>query len=113
MDSQINISFPSRQAVQVDVNERPFDPGQQKARIYVWPAGEDIVQNLQERRRRPYTEWRKQIVWPVVVAMGFVGKPSDLAWSQKAGCRCGCSPGFIDRTGTIRSDLHIHARIAS
>jgi hypothetical protein len=30
-----------------------------------------------------------------------------LRWSQKAGCGCGCSPAFIDTSGTLQQNVHI------
>ena len=63
----------------------------QASRVYVWPRGESILENLCNRRSRPYTEYRK-----LLAGKSFMEK---ARWSQKAGCSCGCSPGFIlDRT---------------
>ena len=64
------------------------------SRIYVWPEGETILDNLRNRRMRPYNAFRKKIIPNVLTHMGW---PADtkVRWSQKAGCRCGCSPGFI------------------
>jgi len=63
-------------------------------RVYVWPKGETILENLENRRERPYTVYRKEVI-PAVLAK--LGLPSDtkVRWSQYAGCSCPCSPGFI------------------
>lgn len=63
-------------------------------RLYVWIKDETIWENLQNRRVRPYTVWRKEIVPTVLQALEL---PADtkVRWSRKAGCSCGCSPGFI------------------
>jgi hypothetical protein len=66
-----------------------------KTIIYVNPKGENLIQNLKNRRSRPYNLYRKFI--PVVMRMAFGSWFNDVKanWSQKAGCSCGCSPGFI------------------
>jgi len=91
--------------INIEIKKRPRSPKSTKARIYFWPAKESIVDNLMNRRSRPYRQWLKEIVLPAVRGLGYEGV--DLRWSQKAGCRCGCSPGFIDRSGIIRTDLHV------
>ena len=48
--------------------------------------------NLVIRKHRPHQIWRKML--PGVLAqLGISG--AKAKWSQKAGCRCPCSPGFI------------------
>ena len=65
-----------------------------RSRIYIWPEGETIMDNLQNRRTRPYSVFRKQVIPQVLEQLGW---PADtkVSWSQRAGCQCGCSPGFI------------------
>lgn len=68
---------------------------QKQSRIYVWPAGETIIQNLVNRRIRPFDEYRKVVIEELKKRNVQV---SDirLRWSKHAGCRmCPCSPGFI------------------
>lgn len=61
-------------------------------RIYVSIKNESILENLENRRHRPYNEYRK-IVQAVMAEVGLSG---TLSWSQRAGCTfCPCSPGFI------------------
>ena len=65
-----------------------------KSVMYFFPSGETLINNIAERRRRPYNEYRKLI--PKVCEMvGLNYKDHQFTWSQKAGCSCGCSPGFI------------------
>lgn len=62
-------------------------------RMYVDVADETILDNLMNRRRRPYNEYKRMIRMsglPTVIDL------TKLSWSQKAGCSmCPCSPGFI------------------
>ena len=69
-----------------------------KTQIYFFPEGENILQNLQNRRQRPHDLYRKLL--PQVIEQiknQGIEVPEDIkfSWSQKAGCNCGCSPGFI------------------
>lgn len=66
------------------------------AHLYIFPTGESIVENLMNRRERPYTEWKK-LVPEILKKAGFSDneiKGIKPSWSQKCGCGCGCSPGF-------------------
>lgn len=65
-----------------------------KSRIYIFPKGESILENLNNRRQRPHTAYKKELVPEILQKLGL---PADtkVAWSQKAGCACGCSPGFV------------------
>ena len=51
------------------------------------------MEDFRGRYNRPYKEYRALL--PEVLEQ--LGLPTDTkaVWSQKAGCRCGCSPGFI------------------
>lgn len=64
-------------------------------RVYFWPQGENMLQNLENRRSRPYEDYR----WLLPAVLMQAGIPVEYAdgarWRQKAGCTCGCSPGFI------------------
>ena len=81
-----------------------------KPRIYVFPKGETILQHLENRRDRPYTAYRKEVI-PTVLAQ--LGLPEDtrVRWSQRAGCTmCPCSPGFIVEgypRGLSREDVYV------
>jgi len=66
-----------------------------KSRIYFF-VKETILENLENRRCRPHTEYLK-LVPDVLKSVPILRIPNDIKvkWSQKAGCHCGCSPGFI------------------
>ena len=75
-----------------------------KTRVYV-EVPETILENVENRRNRPYKEW-KQFAEKALTAFGVSFQ--RVGWSQKAGCSCGCSPGFVaygnDRPGF---DIHV------
>jgi hypothetical protein len=70
----------------------------QKMRIYFDIKGETLMENLENRRCRPYNEYKKLL--PQVIkelqnqGLNITGN-EKIYWSQKAGCSCGCSPGFV------------------
>jgi len=66
-------------------------PGK-KMRVYLFPTNENAMDNYLNRRNRDRSVWRK-ITLQVMREYGF--QNSKITFSQKAGCGCGCSPGFI------------------
>lgn len=90
--------------------DKPYSGrGIKKSRIYCWPEGESVIENLINRRSRPLKEFRKV----AIDGLKTIGANPDsltLKWSQKAGCPCGCSPGFIVDgwdSAISRNDLHV------
>ena len=65
-----------------------------KMRIYVHPEGETIMENIMNRKQRPHTFYRKEVLPKLFAQLQW---PADtrVKWSQYAGCSCPCSPGFI------------------
>lgn len=63
-------------------------------RLYVWPEDETVFENLLAgRRSRPVELYRKLL--PEILERFGLPEDTKATWSQKAGCSCGCSPGFI------------------
>lgn len=60
-------------------------------RVYLWPEGEGVLDNFVNRWSRPTTLYRK-VAKAVLADLGIEG---SLRWDQRAGCSCGCSPGFV------------------
>jgi len=63
-----------------------------KTRIHIDVVGENMIANFGNRAARPYLEW-KPLVEAKLQELGI--DYESIQWSQKAGCFCGCSPGFI------------------
>jgi len=80
-----------------------------RARIYVWPQGESIMDNLMNRRQRPYTTYKKEVIPAVLEKMGLPSN-TKVRWSQYAGCSCPCSPGFVV-DGYIGHDVHVDVEV--
>ena len=78
----------------------------QADRIYFFVPDYSVMENLENRRHRPYNEFRLLI--PEVLKQATKkakaskknadchwDEDTKARWSQKAGCSCGCSPGFV------------------
>jgi hypothetical protein len=63
-------------------------------RVYVDEVGKTILDNLRDRFGRP-TKTYKAAVTEALQHVNMTG--FKVCWSQRAGCSCGCSPGFILR----------------
>jgi len=69
-----------------------------RARLYVWFARDDdrprtVESLLTERYTNPVTAYRKAL--PAIYEAAGLPTTTKAAWSQTAGCSCGCSPGFV------------------
>lgn len=64
------------------------------SRLFVGVHNETILDNLINRHSRPHAAWRKVIVDQVLPNITGL-EAAKVRWSQKAGCSCPCSPGFI------------------
>lgn len=81
-------------------------PYHYEPRVYIHIDGESIIENLENRRTRPYTFYKKNVLPVVFEVLGL--QPEKASWSQKAGCTmCPCSPGFILRESRLNFDIHV------
>ena len=77
-----------------------------RPRIYVSPEGETVMENFTEgRHTRPYTLYRQEVLPALFRLLGI--SDVKVGWSQKAGCSCPCSPGFIVKDGSLPFDIHV------
>jgi hypothetical protein len=81
----------------------------QNSRIYIFPKGENILQNIENRKQRPYTVYRKELI-PAILESVKLPKGTKVRWSQYAGCSCPCSPGFIIE-GSMNKDIFVTVEI--
>ena len=63
-----------------------------KSRLYIDVQGETIMDNLMNRKSRPYQQYKA--LMPEIFKLLNI-EPKPVTWSQYAGCSCPCSPGFI------------------
>ncbi len=81
--------------------------GRNKARVYIHTSGESLAENLMGRRTRPYNVYKKELLPKLAQLLGLNLDELDLRWSQKAGCTCSCSPGFVDGSYRLTRDIHV------
>jgi hypothetical protein len=91
------------QEAQLSIKEVNFHPANSfendqygpwaKTRVFFWLDSEKgMLDQLALRHDRPFEEYRKHLP-EVFKALGI--EPVKARWSQKAGCSCPCSPGFV------------------
>jgi len=93
---------------------RKGEPQKYKNKLYVWVADETIIDNLLNRRSRPYQVYKKEVI-PMVMEKikkkypDYYEQLKDAKWSWNKNCGCSmcpCSPGFVsDISGYF--DIHI------
>lgn len=87
----------------VSVKSRQGERNWMAPKIYVHHSNETIIENLQNRRSRPYTTYKKELL-PVVMEHIKHSHPhlhdrlknATWSWDKYCGCSmCPCSPGFV------------------
>jgi hypothetical protein len=89
-------------------HERKNEPFKDYTKMYIFHTGESILDNLQNRRSRPHTIYKKELM-PKILEQIKLNYPEVFkeignkkwGWRQKCGCSCPCSPGFIAETGAM------------
>ena len=74
------------------IRERAWDDRNRRGKTIVYCSlDESILDNMVNRFDRPHKIWRQGVI-DALKAKGM--NVEKISWSQKAGCGCGCSPGF-------------------
>lgn len=103
---------------------RKVDPGRSKAdtsssgmvphketnsRIFVWPKGEGLMDNLQNRHGRPHDLYQKAL--PEIKRQAGIPESAEFHWDPSAGCKmCPCSPGFVSSN---HHGSEVHSEVSS
>lgn len=85
-------------------NRRQSDRPDGHSIAYVRVENENLLEDLVNRTSRPYTLW-KRATEDALRTNGI--EFTALRWSQKAGCSCPCSPGFIIQGGPRGLNVYI------
>lgn len=64
-------------------------------KLYVFPEGETLLENLYNRKHRPISVYRKAAKKALEKITAGTEREIKLRWSQRCGCTCPCSPGFF------------------
>lgn len=77
--------------------------GSSRVHVFAEEGTETILDDLMNRHNRPVETWRV-LATRTLRELGL--NPTEaymkLRWSQKAGCSCGCSPGFVMKDCAVR-----------
>ena len=86
-------------AIEAKVEVRKRNPGDRNAHkrgiVYFSHEGENVLENFGNRVARPSDLYKTFL--PAVIGAADLPLDTRFVWSQKAGCPCGCSPGFVCR----------------
>lgn len=93
-DAKLKSKQRSRAALTVhEVSRSPKEVGRGKTtRVFFFARKETLAEQLINRHHRPHRLYR-ELLPEVGKRLGI--DVSRARWSQTAGCRCPCSPGFI------------------
>ena len=78
-----------------------------KPRLYIEPTDWNVNEDLFEggRFNRPHIDFKRHLLADTLTQAGLDPTQIKASWSQTAGCRCGCSPGFILTGATTQFDI--------
>lgn len=98
---------PRRYPVATKIGDRYRQPSardrreyESSPRVYVSVEGETLLQDFVSRMDRPQRAF-KAAARVAIEQFGLTRKLAKLRWSQKAGCSCGCSPGFVMKPAVL------------
>lgn len=81
---------------------RDQTPYRSKNKLFIFVDNESIWENFVNRRCRPHTAYKKEILPKVIEKLKTKNKKvfkllKDVKWNwrQNCACNCGCSPGFV------------------
>ena len=89
------------------IKETPFgrsgEPKKKHDKIYIWLTDSSVLENLINRRNRPYEDYRREVIPQLMETLKKeqpnvyeVLKDVKWSWNQNCGCSmCPCSPGFV------------------
>jgi len=103
----MNFEIISLKANYEPYRDRKGEPYKGSNKMYIWPHGETVMDNLYNRHDRPSKVW-KEVIIPAIIEKLKSEFPAEVyeavkseewGWRQKCGCTCPCSPGFVGKKG--------------
>lgn len=77
----------------LDKRDEDDDDWYDSPKLYFWFKDETILDHLHNRYNEPHEAILPQLP-AIFEQLGITGCAAPY-WKQKAGCECGCSPGFV------------------
>ncbi len=107
--------------IEVQISEACFDSRRgtshkSDSHMYIFPKGESLLENIYNRRNRPYQMYKKEVI-PLVLGYMEYHYPeiyskfrhTEWRWSKNCGCTsCPCSPGFHGRSIGLPYDIYVN-----
>lgn len=103
---------------------RSGEPKKKHDKLYIWTTGETIMENLVNRRNRPYEDYKREVIPQLMerlkeerpMVYEFL-KDVKWGWNQNCGCSmCPCSPGFVGNVnrgyGNVYS-IHVNVTVTN
>lgn len=103
------------QKIETNESRRRGEKKMNAPKMYIFIENESIAENLVNRRNRPYTEYKKQIIPEVMKSLSknqpeVFERIKDVKWGWDKNCGCSgcpCSPGFIGEGTYYPIDIYV------
>lgn len=102
------IKIPKDKSMKISVSVDRSEEGDVNASrsvIYFIINSPTVMKEINEKKGKYYDVFRKEVL-PTVFKKAKLPEDTKVIWSDKAGCSCGCSPGFLI-TGHKGIDIHV------
>ena len=77
-------------------NNRSYASYHSKPKLHIFIKDWNVLEDLQGGRwNKPHNAFKQQVLSDALKQAGLNPEIITATWNQKAGCSCGCSPGFI------------------
>lgn len=95
--------------IEIKVQNNEQDEIPQRSIIYIDLIGANIKKEIREKKDNYWTVYKHEVI-PSVLEQANLPLNTKVIWSKKAGCSCGCSPGFLI---TGKSGFNIFVKVSS
>ncbi len=111
----INTNMQIQKITVRSAEKRSGEKNRLSPKLYIWVKNETILENLVNRRNRPFTEYKKHVIPKVMESLMHTHphlhdrlKNAKWGWDKHCGCSmCPCSPGFIAKDIIEMVDIHV------
>lgn len=91
--------------ISVSIDRNKEDEKQERSIIYFDITSPVVFAEIQQKKEPYHKVFRKEVL-PTVLQKAKLPLDTKVVWSDKAGCSCGCSPGFLI-TGQKGFDIYV------
>jgi Ni,Fe-hydrogenase I small subunit len=91
--------------ISVSIDECKEEDNKERTIIYIRVRNKVLIDELRSKKDKYYQVLKKKII-PTVLEKSNLPPDTKVIWSRKAGCGCGCSPGFLV-TGNMGLEINV------